>query len=126
MKGPCTLDLTGVGITAGAPQQVKVSFPTGAPGDTAAIALLAKSVEDQSFSNVGSVRFTVTKYGVSVTPDSLALAPSAYASDTRTFTVTNSGVRSAPSVSRWRARRRRPRSAQRAAIPRPSRRAAAA
>jgi RHS repeat-associated protein len=92
VHGPCTLDSTSLFVAVGVPKQVNVSFPAGAPKDTAAIAVLARSIEDTTFTDPGSVRFTVTKYAVSVTPDTLPVSPAAYATDTRTFTVTNTGT----------------------------------
>lgn len=92
VKSVCTLDSTSVTISRGLSTQVKVSFQAGAPKDTAAIQILAKSADDSVFQDTGTSRLTVTTYAVSVTPDTLPVTPSAYATDTRTFMVTNAGT----------------------------------
>lgn len=90
-RGSCTLDSTTVLIPQGGTSQVKVSFLAGTATQTANIGILATSVEDPTFSDAGSAQLTVTKYAVSVTPDTLAVAPSAYANYSQNFVVTNGG-----------------------------------
>jgi RHS repeat-associated protein len=91
VRGSCTLDSTSVTINRFQSTQVKVSFLAGVPKDTAAIRILATSADDSVFHDTGNTRLTVTTYAVSVTPDSLPVAPAAYASYTQSFVVTNKG-----------------------------------
>ena len=92
VRGPCTMDATLVTIPAGLSAPVNVRFLAGVPRDTAAISVTAISSDDGSFSDGGSARVTVTTYGVAVIPKALDLAPDANTSDTRRFTVTNTGT----------------------------------
>jgi RHS repeat-associated protein len=92
VRGSCTMDATLLTIPAGQSAPVNVRFLAGVPRDTAAISITAISSDDGSFSDVGSARVTVTTYGVAVIPKALDIAPSANTSDTRRFTVTNTGT----------------------------------
>jgi RHS repeat-associated protein len=93
VQGTCTIgDFVNFTIPSGQSARVNVQFPAGAGRDTAAISISALSLDDESFSASGSARVTVTAYGVAVTPKALALAPAANSSDTRRFTVTNTGT----------------------------------
>jgi RHS repeat-associated core domain len=88
----CTLDSAIVSIVNGQSSQVKVSFPAGAATDTGTIKVVAISGNDAFFKDSGTVKVTATTYAVSVTPDGQAVAPAAYATETRPFTVTNTGT----------------------------------
>jgi RHS repeat-associated protein len=92
VHGTCTLDSARVTVANGQSAQVHVSFPAGAPRDTAAVTVVATSLDDATFVDSGSVRVTVTAYAVSVTPDSQPRTPAAYAADAWRFTVTNTGT----------------------------------
>jgi RHS repeat-associated protein len=90
VAGACTPDSTNVTIGPTLSKQVAVRFTAGASG-TATIRLVATASADAAFADTGSVTFTAAVYAVAVTPDGQVVTASPYATETRTFAITNTG-----------------------------------
>jgi RHS repeat-associated protein len=86
----CAADST-VTIARGATDTVRVKIALGAPGTTATVNLSATATSDNSFASSASANLVVLKYAVAVVPQVASATVAAYAAETRSFTVTNTG-----------------------------------